>query len=64
MFAAAAQGLATGQARFAAASERAIATLDPAAIVDQKLAEAQLLASAKVVRVADALTGTLIDTLA
>jgi hypothetical protein len=62
--AAAARGLAVGQARFENASGRVVAELSPEALVDQKLAQAQIAASARVLRTADELTGTLIDTIA
>lgn len=65
MFAAASRGLAAGMARFGDASTRLVgAPQDVGAIVDQKLAATQVSASAKVLRIADGLTGTLIDTMA
>ncbi len=63
-FASAARGLAAGQARFAEANGRVVSELSPEAVVEQKLAQAQVLAAAKVLRAADELTGTLIDTIA
>jgi hypothetical protein len=63
--AAAAQGLMAGQARFADAAGRIVAEPDSvAAIVDQKLAAAQVATSAKIVRSVDDMLGSLIDTLA
>lgn len=58
-------GLAQGQARFVDASRRIVEGDDAAAaIVDQKLAAAQVKTSAAVVRTVDDMLGTLIDTIA
>ena len=65
LFAAASRGVAAGAAKFDGASARLVgAPDDVGAMVDQKLAANQIIASTKVMRVADELTGTLIDTLA
>jgi hypothetical protein len=58
-------GLARGQAAFVDASRRVVDGDDAVgAIVDQKLAAAQVKTSATVIRTVDDMLGTLIDTIA
>lgn len=56
--------MAAGQDRMLRASERLVADVEPAAIVDRELGEAQLLAAAEVARSYDEMMGTLVDTIA
>lgn len=59
----AARGLAAAQSDFVEASAAAVQT-DPVMIVDAKLAEARIRATAAVVHTMDDMLGSLVDTLA
>ncbi len=62
-YASALTGIARGNARAMAAGKVLTQDVDPEAIVELKLAKAQVKASAKVVKHIDEMVGTLIDAL-
>ena len=64
MLVSASQGIAHGQSRMLAASERMLAGVEPVDVVEHKLGQAQILVSAALARSYDELLGSLVDTLA